>query len=196
MASAKIPVDTDTRQAKADLRELNDHKVRARKRASAAIKRTSRMATRAFAFTGAASAIGKFKNNEPTANVDMFAEALSPYYAKAKQMVDEQLGYSAKAHRSAREQTRAAFNYHVGKTGETAGMMDFFNIANDMQNDVESGRNLIRQDPRFIGAEPGETTKTALKGNLKVFLTNLNQSNPARGLVAALDYFVEGLEAE
>ena len=196
MTTAKVPVDTDTRQAKADLRELNTNRARARKRASAAVKRTSRMATRAFAFTGAASAVGKFKNNEPTANVDMIAEALTPYYAKASEMMDNQLGYSAKARRSAREQTKAAFAYHVGKTGQTAGMRGFFNTVNQMQSDVESGRHLVRQDPRFIGVDPGSATKAAIKGNLALFLKNLSASNPAQALTQGFDYIIEGLNAE
>jgi hypothetical protein len=191
-----IPVDVDTRKAKADLKQLHRAKGRATKRVSSAARRTSRMATRAFAFTGAASVVGKFQNNEPSGKVDILAEALVPYYAKAQNLIDKELGYSARARRSAREQTKAAFAYRVGRTGETSGMRDFYNTVAKIQSDVESGRNLVRQDPRFIGADPMTAGKAALKGNLALFLKNLEASQPFRLLLKGADYVVDGIEAD
>lgn len=194
--TVRIPVDVDTRKAKADLKQLSRDKVRAKKRVTSAARRTSRMAIRAFAFTGVAAAVNKFQNNEPSGNVSIFGEALTPYYAKAQQMADRQLGFSAKARRSAREQTKASFAYTVGKTGELAGMRDFFNTVSRIQRDVESGRNIIRQDPRFIGPDPGTVLKAAVKGNLELLFKNLQSVNAMRLLMQGFDYVVEGIKAD
>lgn len=196
MADVKIPVEVDTRKAKADLKQLNSDKVRAGKRITSAARRTSRMATRAFAFTGAAATIGKFNNNEPSGKADMFGEALSPYYAKWQQETDRALGLSGKARKSAREQTKAAFAYRVGNTGSTVGMREFYNTVSRIQSDVESGRNILRQDPRFLGPDLSTASKAALKGNIGLFFVNLQAAHPVRLLKQGIDYVVEGLSAE
>lgn len=193
-STARIPVDIDTRAARAKLKQLYRDTARAKKRITGAAQRTSRMATRAFAFTGAAAVIGKFQNN--TSNVDVIQESLTPYYAQAQQMLDDGLGYSAKARKSAREQTKAAFALYVGSTGQKAGMRSFYDTVNSMQQDVESGRNLLRNDARFVGADPVGATKAAIKGNLNLFLLNLEASSPMLLLKNGFAYIVEGITAD
>ena len=194
--TVRIPVDVDTRKAKADIRQLNRDKVRAKKRVSDAARRTSRMAARAFAFSGAASAIGKLQNEAPNGNVSPFEEALVPYLAAAQHVADRELGFSGKAPKSAREQTKAAFAYHVGRTGELTGMRDFFNTVSKIQEDVESGRNIIRRDPRFSGPGFGTIAEVGTVGYIKLFLENANKSNPFRNLLRGFDYVVDGITAE
>lgn len=126
----------------------------------------------------------------------MFGEALAPYAAMTQQHVDEKLGVSGRAQRSARERTKAAFRYHVGRTGETAGMTDFFNAVSRIQNDIESGRNLIRQDPRFIGPDLVGVTKAAIVGNLDLFFKNIQALNPTDMISRGFDYMIEGIMAE
>jgi len=194
--NVRIPVDVDTRKARADLQQLNRDKGTAKKRVSSAARRTARMATRAFAFTGAAAVVSKFQNNSSNGNVSVFDEALTPFYAMAQQYVDKELGYSSKARTSAREQTRAAFAYTVGRTGETAGMTDFFNVASRIRQDVESGRNLIRQDPRFLGPDLETATKAAVRGNFAVFLKNFQAAKGTQVITQGFDYIVAGLKAD
>ena len=195
-STARIPVDIDTRVARAKLKQLYRDTTRTKKRITGAAQRTSRMATRAFAFTGAAAVIGKFQNNTSNGNVDPIQESLTPYYAQAQQMLDDGLGYSAKARKSAREQTKAAFALYVGGTGQKAGMRSFYDTVNSMQQDVESGRNLLRNDPRFVGADPAGATKAAIKGNLNLFLLNLEASSPMLLLKNGFAYIVEGITAD
>lgn len=194
--NVRIPVDLDTKEARAKLKQLKRDKERARKRITTAARRTSRVASRAFAFTGAAAVIGKFQNNEPSGNVDIVGEAFTPIRAMAQQVVDEGLGFSAKARTSAREQTKAAFAITVGRTGELAGARDFYDTVERIQKDVESGRNLIRQDPRFLGPDLGTVTKAAIKGNLELFVKNLQTARPMRLLMQGFDYIVEGIKAD
>lgn len=194
--NVRIPVEIDTREAKAKLKQLHKDKGRTQKRITSAARRTSRMATRAFAFTGATSVISKFKNNEPGGNVSMYDEAMSPFLAKTQQFTDEQLGWSAKARKSAREQTKAAFAYHVGKTGNMAGATDFYNTVSKIQADVESGRNLIRQDPRFLGPDVSGATGAAITGNIAIFFQNLSASNPITQLIMGADYIIDGINAD
>lgn len=150
---------------------------------------------RALAFTGAASTFGKFQNDESAGKADMFGEALAPYAAMIQQHIDDGLGVSGRAQRTAREQTKAAFRYHVGRTGETAGMTDFFNSVSRIQNDIESGRNLVRQDPRFIGPDLVGVTKAAIVGNLELFIKNIQALNPVEMISSGFDYMVEGIMA-
>ena len=159
----RIPVEVETKEARTKLRQLGNDKKRAGKRITSAARRTSRMATRAFAFTGAASVIGKFQNNEPSGNVDVFGEAMAPTWAYATQLADKKLGYSATALKSAREKTKAAFAITVGRNGEMAGATDFYNTVSKMQTDVEAGRNIIRQASsaliwRPLPTQPSEVT--------------------------------------
>lgn len=195
-ADVKIPVSADTSKARADLKQLHRDKQRAKKRVASASKRTSRIITRALAFTGTAASFGKFQNDESSGKADMFGEALAPYAAMTQQHVDEKLGVSGRAQRSARERTKAAFRYHVGRTGETAGMTDFFNAVSRIQNDIESGRNLIRQDPRFIGPDLVGVTKAAIVGNLDLFFKNIQALNPTDMISRGFDYMIEGIMAE
>lgn len=191
-----IPVDVDTRKAKADLAQLHEDKKRAKKRITSAARRTSRMATRAFAFSGAASVVGKFQNDEPSGNVDIYEEALVPFTARVQEFTDKKIGLSGKARRSAREQTKAAFAYQVGRTGDMVGMHDFFNTVNKIQSDVESGRNLIRQDPRFVGPDFETVGAVAARGHVKLFLENLAAAKPMNMLMRGFDYLVDGITAE
>ena len=191
-----IPVDVDTREARSKLKNLSKDKAKAKKRITSAARRTTRMATRAFAFTGAASVIGKFQTNEPGGNVDIYGEAMAPAIAALQQMADSKLGHSSKALRSAREQTKAAFAYQVGRTGEMAGATDFYNTVSKMQTDVEAGRNIIRQDPRFIGPDLETVTDAALRGNLERFLQNVGTLSPVSWIGKGFQYLVDGITAE
>ena len=192
----RIPVEVDTNEARTKLKQLGNDKKRAGKRITSAARRTSRMATRAFAFTGAASVIGKFQNNEPSGNVDVFGEALAPTWAAATQLIDRKLGYSATARKSAREKTKAAFAITVGRTGEMAGATDFYNTVSKMQTEAEGGRNILRQDPRFIGPDLATITDAAVKGNIERLLQNAGTLNPLRYLGKGISYFVEGITAD
>tara|TARA_R110000744_G_scaffold130994_3_gene238980 strand:+ start:1178 stop:1771 length:594 start_codon:yes stop_codon:yes gene_type:complete len=194
--NVRIPVELDTKAAKAKLKQLHKDKLKSKKRITAAARRTSRIAIRAFAFTGAASALGKFKNNEPGGNVDMMGEAAVAHLAKVQQFADDKLGFSAKASKSAREQTKAAFAYHVGKTGEMGGATDFYNTVKKMQNDAESGRNIIRQDPRFIGIDAKTASKAVAGGNMKLFFKNIEHALPFRMLDKGIGYFIDGISAD
>tara|TARA_R110002020_G_scaffold55059_4_gene153019 strand:- start:2720 stop:3313 length:594 start_codon:yes stop_codon:yes gene_type:complete len=192
----RIPVEVETKEARTKLRQLGNDKKRAGKRITSAARRTSRMATRAFAFTGAASVIGKFQNNEPSGNVDVFGEAMAPTWAYATQLADKKLGYSATALKSAREKTKAAFAITVGRNGEMAGATDFYNTVSKMQTDVEAGRNIIRQDPRFIGPDLETVTDAALRGNLERFLQNVGTLSPVSWIGKGFQYLVDGITAE
>jgi len=194
--NVRIPVEVDTREARAKLKQLSKDKSKAKKRITSAARRTTRMATRAFAFTGAASVVGKFQSNDPGGNVDIYGEAMAPAMAAIQQMADSKLGYSAKARRSAREQTKAAFALQVGRTGQMGGATDFFNTVSKMQNDVESGRNILRQDHRFIGPTVGDVTEATVNGKLELFAENIVSSNPMALLSRGFDYIVEGITAD
>jgi hypothetical protein len=192
-ADAKVKIEVDTRKAKADLKELHRAKASGRKKVGAVAKRTSSMATRAFAFTGGAAVLGKFNGASSSGNVDIFDEALVPIYAAAQSATDKAVGFSAAGRRTARERTKAAFAYHVGKTGEMAGAREFYKLADASAQDQESGRNLLRQDPRFIGPDIGEVSTAALKGHTKLFLKNLYAVNPLKLLLQGFDYVVTRL---
>jgi len=185
---AKIKVGVDTRKAKSDLKELHRAKAQGRKKVGAVAKRSSSMATRAFAFTGGAAVLGKFNGASSSGNVDIFDEALVPIYAAAQAATDKAVGFSAAGRRTARERTKAAFAYHVGKTGEMSGALEFNKIADRSAQDQESGRNLLRQDPRFLGPDLEEASKAALKGHAELFLKNLYAVNPLKLLAQGFDY--------
>tara|TARA_R110000824_G_scaffold366507_3_gene555182 strand:+ start:229 stop:822 length:594 start_codon:yes stop_codon:yes gene_type:complete len=192
----RIPVEVDTSQARAKLKQLHNDKAKSKKRITSAARRTSRMAVRAFAFTGAASAMGKFQINAPSGNVDPIAAALSPALAEVKQYADKKLGYSATARKSAREQTKAAFAITVGRNGDMAGATNFYNTVEKMQTDAEKGRNILRQDPRFIGPDLATVTNAALEGQLKRFGENISSSMPFMALGRGLSYLIEGVAAD
>ena len=195
--NVRIPVEVDTREAQAKLKQLNKDKGKSKKRITSAARRTSRMAMRAFAFTGAASSMGSFQTNAPSGNVDLIGEALTPFMAALQQKADDELGYSAKARSSAREQTKAAFAYHVGRTGDMAGATNFYNTVSKMQTDVESGRNILRQDPRFIGPDLATATKTVLNGNLERFGTTLGAIGGIGGsILDGMQYLIDGVSAD
>lgn len=194
--SVTIPVNVDTRKAAADLAQLHHDKEKSKRRVTAAAQRTSALAVRAFAFVGAGSATMSFHSAAPSGNVNIFEEAWVPLAAAAQQVADQALGKSAKAHRTAREETKAAFAYHVGRTAETAGMRDFYNTVAKIQADVESGRNLIRRDPRFVGPDFTTVAGVSVAGQVKLFLENLQAANPFCTLMNGFDYVVEGIKAD
>lgn len=196
MSDVRIPVTVDTRKAQADLAQLHHDKSKAKGRVSAAAQRTSRMAIRAFAFVGAGSAVMNLNSAAPSGNVNAVEESLTPLVALAQQTADQMLGQSAKAQRTAREETKAAFAYHVGRTGETAGMRDFYNTVAKIQSDVESGRNILRRDPRFVGPDFKTAAGASVAGHVKLFLENLQAANPFRTLQRGFDYIVEGIKAD
>lgn len=196
MVEREIPVDIDVRVARSKLKGLLRDTERAKKKTAFSGRRATRGLVRAFAFTGAASTIGRFNNDAPVGAVDPFDEATVAWKAAAQQVVDEQLGYSAAALRSAREQTKAAFAYQVGKTGELAGATEFYNIAKRIQTDVEAGRNLIRSDPRFVGPDLEEVSKAAIAGTVGLFVKNLKNLSSFGVIKDAFDYVVEGITAE
>jgi len=192
-ADANIKIDVDTRKAKSDLKELHRAKARGRKKVGAVAKRSSSMATRAFAFTGGAAVLGKFNGASSSGNVDIFDEALVPIYAAAQAATDKAVGFSAAGRRTARERTKAAFAYHVGKTGEMSGARQFHALADASAQDQEAGRNLLRQDPRFIGPDIGEVSAAALKGHAKLFFRNVWAQMPIKLLIQGFDYVVTRL---
>lgn len=194
--NVKVPVDVETRDAKAKMAQLARRKAASKKRIVSAGRKVSRASMRAFAFTGAAATMGKFKNDAPSGNVDMFEEAMSPLYAKRDQLIDRELGYSAKARRAAREEAAATYAYYNGRTGDAGPMMDFYNAVSRVRHDIESGRQLVRQDPRFIGPDLETVAGAAAVGTMELFWKNLEASSPVRGLVNSIDYFVEGLLAD
>ena len=123
---------------------------------------------------------------------------MAPAIAALQQMADSKLGHSSKALRSAREQTKAAFAYQVGRTGEMAGATDFFNTVSKMQNDVESGRNILRQDHRFIGPTMGDVAEATVDGKLELFAENVSSlsSKPMALLGRGFQYFISGITAD
>jgi len=194
--STRIPVSLDVGKATAKLAQLHQEKKKAKKKVSFSARRSSQMALRAFSFVGAGSIAMSFQSTEPSGNVSIFGEALTPLYALVQQTADRALGQSAAAHRSAREQTKAAFALYVGRTGNMAGMRDFYNTVAKIQSDVESGRNILRRDPRFIGPGFKEVTEASVAGHVKLFLENLHASNAMRILMSGFDYVVEGIKAD
>lgn len=194
--TVNIPVTVDTRKARADLDQLHHDKTKSGRRVTAAAQRTSQMAIRAFAFIGAGSAVMNVQSAAPSGNVGIFEEALTPLTALVQQTADRALGFSAKANRAAREQTKAAFAYHVGRTGETAGMRDFYNTVAKIQADVESGRNIIRRDPRFVGPDFKTVAGASVAGHVKLFLENLHAANAMRILMSGFEYVAEGIKAD
>tara|TARA_R100000458_G_scaffold59708_2_gene71307 strand:+ start:1915 stop:2508 length:594 start_codon:yes stop_codon:yes gene_type:complete len=192
----KIPVDLDTREAKSKLKQLSNEKSKTKKRITATAKRTSQMAIRAFSFTGAASVVGKFQTNDSVGNVDLISESLVPVAALAQQMADDELGFSSRARKTAREQTKTAFAIQVGETGQMAGATDFFNTVSKIQNDVESGRNILRQDQRFIGPTVGDAVESTVDGKLEIFLRNIGSLNAFSLLLEGFDYIIEGINAD
>lgn len=193
---ATYPVHAETSTAKAKLRQLQQDKGRTHKRIGNAARRSQRLAMRAFAFTGAASITSQFNRESPAGVVDPIAEALVPLHALRQSLTDQFLGYSAKARNDARQETVAAFRTTASETGLTAGVTDFYNAARRIREQVESGRNLIRKDPRFIGPDLATVSKAALKGNLDLLWKNVAALNPFSVIGSAFDYLVEGITAE
>lgn len=194
MDEARYEVDLDTRKAKADMADLQRHKEGAGRRVNMAARRASNLLMRAAAFTGAAATFGSLGNSAPGGNVDLIGESFVPYVAAAQALADSELGYSAAARIAAREETKKAFAYYVGSTGQTAGMREFYNDVSRIQEEAEAGRNILRQDPRFSGIGPIDALDLTARGGVKVFLENL-KSSPFRVLMRGIDYIVEGVQA-
>jgi len=183
-----VVLEVDTRQAKADLKQLNRDKKQAQKRASRPGQRVGRMAMRAFAFTGASAAVGKFKAAPPTEMADPIAEAMAPTWAAFAQERDVALGFSGAARRSAREEMRTNFARFVGATGADVTEMTQFATAEKMAADVEAGRNIIAQDPRFTGPKMVDVAKQFAIGEAELFAKNLLAINPLSMISKAFDY--------
>lgn len=188
----KIKVRVDTRQAKAEVRELHKAKKQGLRRASTVARRGSSLAIRAAGITGAAAAVARFSSSPQASQVDPFEEALVPFWARAQSMIDRKLG-SARARASAREQTKSAFTYDVGQRGTSSNLTDFYRTATKLRADVEKGRNILRQDPRFLGPDLKTVSSAALSGYTKLLLQNLWAVNPQRQIRDAVDYFIEGI---
>lgn len=188
----KIKVRVDTRQAKAEVRELHKAKKQGLRRASTVARRGSSLAIRAAGITGAAAVVARFSSSPQASQVDPFEEALVPFWARAQSMIDRKLG-SARARASAREQTKSAFTYDVGQRGTSSNLTDFYRTATKLRADVEKGRNILRQDPRFLGPDLKTVSSAALSGYTKLLLQNLWAVNPQRQIRDAVNYFIEGI---
>jgi hypothetical protein len=197
LQDVRVPVDVDTSKARSSLRQLREDKRRASKRIAGAARRSQRLALRAFAFAGAGSAVARFTDTAPVGNnVHPVAESLVPLRALWQQTQDLFLGGSVKARKEARAETAAAFNWYVGKTGDVAASADFLDTATRIRQQVESGRNLLRRDPRFIGPDFETASKAALAGNVQLAMKNLKALNPLGIIARGFDYLVEGITAE
>ena len=173
MTTARIQVAVDTRRAESELRQLHRDKGQQQKRIARSATRASRGFARVAGFTGAALSLGKLGTSPSAGNVDIAEEALVPYKAWLASQEESKIGRNASAAKKARADTHAAFAYQAGRTGSAMQAQDFFNTALAFRQEVETGRDVLRQDARFTGAGVSDFAKATFLDPFTRLMLNL-----------------------
>ena len=158
MTDTDIKLRMGTGEAKQRLRELGRTKKRTEKRR----RPISRHFGAVAGVLGGLSAASRVTRSHG-GDVDPWAASMRPFNAAFQQFVDETLGFSSIAKRRAREQTAT----------DLAEVSTSDKIEQARRNNAtilpfleaeESGRNILRQDPRFAGPTIVDLLKQAIPG--------------------------------
>ena len=168
MTTQRIPARVDTRQAKESVKDLDRTKGNAIQRA--AERARSKAAQRARAMV---SGLGGFSAVHRVAraragDVDPWSEALTPYGAAFGQFVDETMGYSASARRSARESVKTNYGRFFGETGNKAAVREAFGLQLALRTEETAGMRILRQDKDFTGPTLTELIAEAIPGYFRL----------------------------
>lgn len=161
----EVKLSLITQHAKRALSRLRQDRKKTRTTARSRIQTAARARTKKL--LGAAAGYASVsrvtsKLRAGSAPVDPWEQALVPLVAQVQAAVDEKVGFSAKARRSARNDTVAALGLSVGLGTSVTHAKEFFEVRNRVRQKEEKGRNVVRQ--AIKGPSLDELVIAATKG--------------------------------
>ena len=162
MTTTDIKLRMGTGQAKQRLRELGRTKERTKKKRRPISRHFGAIA----GAVGGLSAVSRVTRSHG-GDVDPWSAAMRPFNAAFQQFVDETLGFSSIAKRRAREQT-ANDLANIPTAGKIEQARRNKDAILPFLEAEESGRNILRQDPRFAGPTIPDLIKQAIPGYFRL----------------------------
>lgn len=166
----KISLQAVTGPAKDAFKRLARKKAQTRRSVNkAAAKRRPISQRFAFVagFVGGLSAVSRITRTS-AGNVDPWAEAMTPIMAVAQEITDKAFGFSAKARRRARGDAAERFGTSAHETKSTVAAQEHYARTVRIFEEEETGRNIIRQDPNFIGPGIGQLLAQVIPGYIRL----------------------------
>ena len=161
----KVELALVTRYAKQAMRRLQSAKAKvgATEKTKRAAK-TSRQAKATFGFLGGWGAVNRAtrKMRGGAEQADPWTGAMVPMIAATQAAVDSATGFSVKARRQARADTVAMLADNVGAGASIGSAKTVFNIRNNIRQQEEKGRNIVRQT--VTGPTLDDLVESAAKG--------------------------------
>ena len=169
-----VKVRLDNRQAKSQLQGLAREAARTAGKVSSKIKGTVGKGLSAIGFGGGVGAgMAAVRGATESGVGDVIGEALAPYGHKAAEAIFGDLDDDARASKSAREETIAAFGAITGARGEIPpAAREFFTNVKALRMQEEEGRGMINRDTDFFGPGVGDIIDR-LSGVFKTLLTEV-----------------------
>ena len=150
---AKVRVKLDTREAKGELRGLTHSARAAAGRVGAGIRRTVGRGLGAVGLgAGIGAGLAAVRGATASGFGDVIGESLGAIGAQLSRAVLGELPSDARAAKSAREDTIAAFGAIAGHTGRIPpGAKNYFDQIKALRFEQEEGRRLFEEDTKFHG---------------------------------------------
>lgn len=150
---AKVRVKLDTREAKSTLEGLTRSGAAVAVRVGGSVRRA---VGRGMGVVGLGAAIGSgvaaVRGATASGFGDVIGEALGGYGAQLSRAILGEMPSDARAAKSSREDTIAAFGAIAGHTGKVPpGAQNYFNQIKALRFKEEEGRRLFEEDARFRG---------------------------------------------
>lgn len=163
---AKVRVRLDTSRAKGELRDLTNRAERTAGRVAGGVRNA---VSRGLGVVGIGAGIGAgvtaVRGATESGFGDVVGEALGGLGARISDFFLGSLDEEARAAKSAREETIAAFGAIAGATGKIPpGAKAFFDSVESLRLQEEKGRDLIRRHKDFQGPDTGELIDRILDG--------------------------------
>lgn len=172
---AKVRVRLDTQQAKAELDDLGKKGQVATNRIGAGVRRAVKGGLRAIGLGAAIGAgVQAVRGAASSGLSDVVGEMFGGYGSQFESFVFGNLSVDARADRTAREETKAAFGMIVGAAGKDApippGVKSWFDSVQSLRYQEELGKQIIESSDDFRGVKPMdliERLKTMLEDVIK-----------------------------
>ena len=167
---ASITVRMSTKQARSAFNRLKRRKGQTeRKQKVLTLKNVRRkLKSRVVQIAGGLGGFNTVRRITSSGHGDPWAAALNPIEAAVQHLVDETLGYSARANRITSLQVAAAHEVTMGRTGSDIHAKQMYQNMIGINTEIETGRNIFRSDPRFAGPTLDELIKQAFAGYFKL----------------------------
>ena len=172
-----VRVELDLTEFAPEARALDRVEKRGRQSIATKVRRRAQKAGRgraraaAVGILGGARGISRIRRTYDGA--DPWAEVLTPFVSAFQDFVDKQMGYSARAAQRAREMVKTRLAGYTKDTGDLSAARADFAYELNRQNEIESGRNILRAHKDFQGPNILDLLAASIPGYFELLWKSL-----------------------